>query len=460
MSLPRTPKNGIFIVVRRSIRGSSVPHDNDTVMKKTSCIIIMSIAFGAALALAAAPSPHVDLCQVNDAIGPVTARYMTKAIRMAVADTAECLIIQLDTPGGLDPSMRTVVKEIMTTDVPVVVYVSPAGSRAASAGAIITLAAHIAAMAPGTNIGAAHPVQLGAGGQIDSTMVEKITHDAAAYIRTIAEKRGRNVTWAERAVRESVSATETEALEKGIIDLICRDIPALLDSLDGRRVVLSTGEKTLHTKDATLKEIPMSLRERLLSTLSNPNIAYVLMLLGVYGLLFELSNPGAILPGVVGGICLILAFFAFQTLSVNYAGLLLILFAVILFIADIKMPTHGILTTGGVIAMVLGSTMLFEPPNALFRVSWAVIVPAVMVTVLFFAFAIGMGLRAQLRRPSTGMPDLIGQLGEARTAIAPKGTVFVAGEHWKAVANEPIPEGAIVRVVGVDRLVLTVEQVT
>lgn len=425
-------------------------------MSRTSYLIVVFMAFGVALAVAA--SPHVDLCQVSDAIGPVTAGYMTKAIRMAAEDHAECLIIQLDTPGGLDASMRTVVKEMMSTDVPVVVYVSPAGSRAASAGAFITLAAHIAAMAPGTNIGAAHPVQLGAGGQMDSTMAEKVTHDAAAYIRTIAEKRGRNVTWAEQAVRESVSATETEALHEGIIDLICRDVPALLDSLDGRRVALPIGEKTLHTKGATLKEIPMSLRERILSTLSDPNIAYVLMLLGVYGLLFELSNPGAILPGVVGGICLILAFFAFQTLSVNYAGLLLILFAVILFIADIKMPTHGILTTGGVIAMVLGSTMLFETPDALFRVSWAVIVPAVMITVLFFAFAIGMGLRAQLRRPFTGVLDLMGQIGEARTAIAPKGTVFVAGEYWRAVAHESIPEGAVIRVIGVDRLVLTVEE--
>lgn len=435
-----------------------VLYDSDTIMSRTPYLIVVSVAFGVALALAA--SPHVDLCQVNDAIGPVTAGYMTKAIRMAAEDQAECLIIQLDTPGGLDASMRTVVKEMMSADVPVVVYVSPAGSRAASAGAFITLAAHIAAMAPGTNIGAAHPVQLGAGGQMDSTMAEKVTHDAAAYIRTIAEKRGRNVTWAEQAVRESVSATETEALQEGIIDLICRDVPALLDSLDGRRVALSIGEKTLHTKGATIEEIPMSLRERILSTLSNPNIAYVLMLLGVYGLLFELSNPGAILPGVVGGICLILAFFAFQTLSVNYAGLLLILFAVILFVADIKMPTHGILTTGGVIAMVLGSTMLFETPDALFRVSWAVIVPAVMVTVLFFSFAIGMGLRAQFRRPFTGVPDLMGQIGEARTAIAPKGTVFVAGEYWRAVAHEPIPEGAVIRVIGVDRLVLTVEEVT
>jgi membrane-bound serine protease (ClpP class) len=385
---------------------------------------------------------------------------MANAIRTAETDHAECLIIQLDTPGGLDPSMRTVVKEILATDVPVVVYVSPAGSRAASAGAFITLAAHIAVMAPGTNIGAAHPVQLGAGGEMDSTMAEKVTHDAAAYIRTIAEKRGRNVTWAEQAVRESVSATETEALQLGIIDLVCRDIPALLDSLDGRRVTLPAGERMLHTKDATIKEIDMSVRERVLSVLSNPNIAYVLMLLGIYGLLFELSNPGAILPGVVGGICLILAFFAFQTLSVNYAGLLLILFAVILFIAEIKTPTYGVLTTGGIIAMVLGSTMLFETPGDLFRVSWSVIVPAVIVTVLFFVFAIGMGLRAQLRKPHTGVPNLMGQVGEARTAIDPKGTVFVGGEHWRAVAEKPIPEGAVIRVTEVDRLMLTVEQVT
>ena len=398
---------------------------------------------------------QVDVCKVEGVIGPVVSEFIVEAIHQAVADSAECLIIELDTPGGLDTSMRDIVKELMASEVPVVVYVSPSGSRAASAGAFVTLAAHVAAMAPGTNIGAAHPVAFG-GAKLDSTMVEKIANDAAAYIKTIAEKRGRNADWAEEAVRKSVSATEQEALELGVIDLVCPDVPALLDSLDGRRVVLASGERVLRTDGAVVKEISMGLRERVLSAISDPNIAYILMILGMYGLIFELSHPGAYLPGVVGGISLILAFFAFQTLSVNYAGILLILFAAILFIAEIMTPTYGVLTTGGVIAMVLGSTMLFDASAPFLKVSWGVILPAVAVTVLFFVFAIGMGLRAQRRKPSTGIPDLIGQVGEARTDIVGKGTVFISGEHWRAVSDDPIHAGERVRVVGMDHLVVKV----
>ncbi len=399
---------------------------------------------------------QVNVCKVEGVIGPVCSEFIVEAIREAVADSAICLIIELDTPGGLDTSMRDIIKEIMASEVPVVVYVSPSGSRAASAGAFVTLAAHVAAMAPGTNIGAAHPVAFG-GGKIDSTMVEKITNDAAAYIKTVAEKRGRNTDWAEKAVRKSVSATEKEALELGVIDLVCRDIPALLDSLDGRRVSLPSGERVLQTRNAVIKEISMGFRERVLSAISDPNIAYILMILGMYGLIFELSNPGAYFPGVVGGICLILAFFAFQTLSVNYAGVLLILFAVILFIAEIMTPTYGVLTAGGAIAMVLGSTMLFDDASVPFlKVSWTVILPVVAATVLFFLFAVGMGLKAQRRKSSTGIPDLIGRVGEARTDIVGKGTVFISGEHWRAVSDEPIKAGEHVRVVSMDHLVVKV----
>lgn len=398
---------------------------------------------------------QVDVCKVEGVIGPVCSEFIVEAVHQAVADSAVCLIIELDTPGGLDTSMRDIVKELMASEVPVVVYVSPSGSRAASAGVFVTLAAHVAAMAPGTNIGAAHPVAFG-GGKIDSTMVEKITNDAAAYIKTIAEKRGRNTDWAEEAVRKSVSATEKEALESGVIDLVCRDMPALLDSLDGRRVSLPSGERVLQTRGAVVKEISMGLRERVLSAISDPNIAYILMILGMYGLIFELSHPGAYLPGVVGGICLILAFFAFQTLSVNYAGVLLIMFAAILFIAEVLTPTYGVLATGGVIAMVLGSTMLFDASAPFLKVSWTVILPAVAATALFFLFAVGMGLKAQRRKSSTGIPDLIGRVGEARTDIVEKGTVFISGEHWRAVSDEPIKAGERVRVVGMDHLVVKV----
>jgi membrane-bound serine protease (ClpP class) len=398
---------------------------------------------------------QVDVCRIEGVIGPVCSEFIVEAIQQAVADSAVCLVIELDTPGGLDTSMRIIIKELMASEVPVVVYVSPSGSRAASAGVFMTIAAHVAAMAPGTNIGAAHPVALG-GGKMDSTMVEKITNDAAAYIRTIAEKRGRNADWAEDAVRNSVSATEKEALELGVIDLVCRDVPALLDSLDGRRVSLPSGERVLQTSEAVVNEISMGLRERVLSAIADPNIAYILMILGIYGIIFEMSHPGAYLPGVVGGICLILAFFAFQTLSVNYAGVLLILFAVILFIAEILTPTYGVLATGGVIAMVLGSTMLFDASVPFLKVSWTVILPAVITTTLFFLFAVGMGLKAQRRRSSTGIPDLIGRVGVARTDIIEKGTVFISGEHWCAVSDEPVRAGERVRVVSIDHLVVKV----
>ena len=418
-------------------------------------MVLVALLGGLWAILDPAFSVQVNVCRLEGVIGPVCSEFIVEAIHQAVADSAVCLIIELDTPGGLDTSMRDIIKELMVSEVPVVVYVSPSGSRAASAGVFVTLAAHVAAMAPGTNIGAAHPVAFG-GGKMDSTMVEKITNDAAAYIMTIAEKRGRNADWAEKAVRISVSATEKEALELGVIDLVCRDVPALLDSLDGRRVSLPSGERVLQTREAVVKEISMGFRERVLSAISDPNIAYILMILGIYGIIFEMSHPGAYLPGVVGGICLILAFFAFQTLSVNYAGVLLILFAVILFIAEILTPTYGVLATGGVIAMVLGSTMLFDASVPFLKVSWTVILPAVAATALFFLFAVGMGLKAQRRKSFTGIPDLIGRVGEARTDIVGKGTVFISGEHWRAVSDEPIKAGERVRVVSMDHLVVKV----
>jgi membrane-bound serine protease (ClpP class) len=399
----------------------------------------------------------VELYRLSGVINPASARYLVRAMERAEAESLQCLIIEFDTPGGLDPSMRMIIKRMLTAEVPIVVYVAPSGSRAASAGAFITIAAHVAAMAPGTNIGAAHPVALGSG--MDSTTAEKVANDAAAYIKSLAEKRGRNVEWAEQAVRKSVSATEKEAKTLGIIDFVCEDVEALLDSLNGRSVALPSGEVTLKTKGAHVTEREMGWRDRFLTTLSDPNIAYILMILGFYGLIFELSNPGAVLPGVVGGICIILAFFAFQTLSVNYAGLMLILFALLLFLADVLSPTHGILTTGGVIAMALGSTMLFESSDPFIKLSWTVIIPAVVTTALFFTFAIGMGLRAQKRKPTGGMDTMIGQVGEARTVIEKDGIVFVNGEHWKAASEIPIAQGEQVRVIGVERSVLRVEKV-
>ena len=348
--------------------------------------LFVSLFFLAALVLgfggpSSAQEKQVNVIKIHDVITPAIADYITKAIEQANKERVQCLIIQLDTPGGLDLSMRDIMKEIMSSEVPIVVYVSPSGARAASAGALITLAADIGAMAPGTNIGAAHPVAMG--GKMDRTMTEKVTNDAVAYVKSIAEKRGRNAKVAERMVTDSISITETEALKQKVIDLIAKDMHDLLEKLDGRKVERPRGKITLETKGAKVVEFQMGWREKFLATISNPNISYILMMIGLVGLYFELAHPGVIFPGVIGGICLILAFFAFRTLPVNYAGILLILLGVFLFIAEIKIASYGLLSVGGVVCLALGSIMLFEAPVPYLRASLAVIIPTVIVTAGF-----------------------------------------------------------------------------
>ena len=401
--------------------------------------------------------PRVLVATYEGVINPVAAEFMTQVISDAAREQAQALIIQLDTPGGLDTSMRLIVKEISASEIPVIVYVAPTGARAASAGVFITLSAHIAAMAPGTNIGAAHPVAMG-GGEMDKEMKKKVENDAAAYIKSLAEKRGRNVEWAEEAVRQSVSATEGEALKLRVIDLIAEDLTALLASVHGREVETPKGKQALKTKDATLKFIPMSTRLKILNALSDPNIAYILMMLGIYGLIFELSNPGAILPGVVGAICLILAFYAFQTLPINYAGLLLILLGIILFVAEIKVPSYGMLTVGGIVAMALGSLMLVKTDIPYMQISYLVIIPSVMATALFFALVVGMAWRAHRHRPMTGMEGLIGLIGVAKTDVSPRGQVLLQGELWEADSTDRIQAGEDVEVTGIDGLKLHIRR--
>lgn len=396
----------------------------------------------------------VNLVTMDGPIGPISASIIIKAIDQSVVDSAEALVIELNTPGGLDEPMRDIITEILNSEVPVIVYVSPAGSRAASAGAFITLSAHIAAMAPGTNIGAAHPVFAGA--QVDSVMKEKATHDAAAYIKSIATKRGRNAEWAEKAVRESISETEYDALKLGVIDLVANDVRGLLDECDGKKVPLPSGEKILNTKGIAVQRINISLRDRILEVISNPNIAYLLYAIGMLGIFFEFSNPGAIYPGIVGAISLILAFFAFQTLPINYAGLLLMILALIFFILEVKVTSYGALTIGGIISMLLGSLMLIESPAPYMRVSLSIIIVVVAATALFFIFAVGMGLRAQRRKTTTGDKGMVGMTGVARTKLDPEGSVFVHGEIWKAVADETIKKGEKIKVVGVEDLTLKV----
>jgi membrane-bound serine protease (ClpP class) len=423
--------------------------------------VVAGLALAAALALpAAARAATVSTLALDTVITPIAVRLVSTAIERAKAEGATALVIQLDTPGGLERSMRSIVRDMLNAPIPVVVYVSPTGARAASAGAFITLAAHVAAMAPATNIGAAHPVAAG-GSQIDKESMKKVENDAAAFIRTIALERGRNVEWAEKAVRQSVSATEREALKLGIIDLVADSLPDLLAKIDGRQVKTSAGPVTLQTRNAVVKPIDVGWRDRFLNLITDPNIAYILLMLGMLGLFFELANPGVILPGIIGGISLILAFFAFQSLPINYAGLLLILFGIVLLIAEIKVVSHGVLTIGGVIAILLGSLMLVNTPEMPLRVSWTVIVPVVAATAGIFVFAVSAGIRAQMRRPTTGSEGLVGEVGVVRAALEPEGQVFVRGEIWRAVAEgDPIPVGERVRIVGVDSLTLRVTRLT
>jgi membrane-bound serine protease (ClpP class) len=421
-------------------------------------LAILALLLLFAPVVAAVPSVHV--ITVDATINPATADFIHEAIDRATAEGAACLVIRLNTPGGLLKSTRTIVSDILSARVPVVVYVAPSGAQSASAGAFITLAAHIAAMAPGTNIGAAHPVGM-QGSEPDSIMNEKATNDAAAFIRTISEQRNRNVRWAEDAVRKSIAITEREALRDTVIDLVAASVADLLEKIDGRAVTLNGTPHVLHTAGAEVRDVAMDWKHRLLDILSDPNIAYIFFLLGLYGLFFELYNPGAILPGIVGGIALILAFYSLHTLPVNYAGAALILFGIILFIVEIKVTSYGLLTVGGIIALLLGSIMLIdaESPLEIAAVSWSVIIPAVCATAAFFLFAIGMGIRAQRRKPVTGQEGMIGERGEAVSALQPEGQVRVHGEIWTAVSLEgTLPPGTRIKVEAVHGLSLAVRK--
>jgi membrane-bound serine protease (ClpP class) len=406
-----------------------------------------------------AQSYKVVVITLDGAINPAAADYIHYGIEQAVKRNAECLILKLNTPGGLLESTRNIVSDILQSPVPVVVYVDPPGSRAASAGVFITLSAHIAAMAPGTNIGAAHPVSLQ--GKMDSTMTEKVTNDAAAFIRSISKQRNRNLKWAENAVRKSVSITETEALKLNVIDLIAKNTNDLLDKINGRKIQTVSGVSILHTKDAKIVNVDMSFQQKLLSILSDPNIAYILLMLGFYGLLFELYNPGSIFPGVIGVISLVLAFYSMHTLPINYAGLALIIFGIILFILEIKIISHGLLTIGGVICLILGSIMLIKTDSAfeVFHISWQIIAAVVVITILFFTFVIGLGIKAQIRKPTTGKEGLINETGEAISDLDPSGQVKVHGEIWRAVSIEgKILKGSKIIVAEVSNLLLKIKK--
>lgn len=403
-------------------------------------------------------SNGVVLLKIKSAITPSILSVITKCLEYTENKNAEVLILQLDTPGGLLETTRDIVQKIFQSKVPVVVWVGPSGARAASAGVFITLSAHIAALAPGTNIGAAHPV--GLGGRSDSSVMnDKIVNDASAFIRSIAKKRNRNVDWAERSVRESASATETEALEKGLIDLIAPDIDSLLRGIDGREIETSSGKRTLNIRNKKIEEFKISWRDRLLNSISDPNIAYILLMLGIYGIFFELYNPGSIFPGVIGAICLILAIYSLQMLPINIAGIALIVLAIILFLLEIKIVSYGLLTIGGIIAFFLGSILLIESPNEFMRISLSVILTIVVTTFLFFTFVITLGIKAQFRTKKLGFEEMIGQVGIVIEKINPtkKGKIKVMGEIWNAISDREIEVGQHVVIHKADTFTLFVK---
>ena len=424
-------------------------------MKYWLCVLAAGVMSAWA---APARSTTVDLIRIDGAIGPATAGYIERATKVAGDRQAECLVIQLDTPGGLLESTKAIVQAFYRSPVPVVVYVAPSGANAGSAGVFITLAADVAAMAPNTSIGAAHPVELGGFGSSESkpddVMTKKLENFAASYIEAIADKRHRNVEWAKSAVKESASITAEKALELKVIDLIAPNLPDLLKQIDGRKA----GDRVLHTNGADIVEVPMIAREHVFQLLWRPEVMFVLMLIAIYGIIGELSNPGAILPGVAGGIALILALYMGSVLPISIAGVALILLAVVLFIVDVFAVTHGVLTAGGIAAFFLGALLLFEGAGPGFHLSMVTIVPATVITAVFFIFVVGAGLRAQRLPVRAGRETMLGRVVPAVTRIdANGGKLFVEGEYWNARSDTPIEEGGAVEIVGIKGLTLTVK---
>ena len=403
------------------------------------------------------PAQKLVSLVIDGSINPASASFIERGLKKAIKDSARGLLIQLNTPGGLLKSTRVIVGAILDAPVPVIVYVAPGGAHAGSAGVFITMAAHVAAMAPGTNIGAAHPVSQGG---MDTTMNEKATNDAAAFVRTIAEKRNRNGVWAEEAVRKSVSLTGSEAVQNNVVDLLATDTRQLLLDIDGKTIETSSGTVTLQTKNITIEPLEMTLAEKILNILSDPNLAYILLMLGFYGLLFELYNPGAMFPGIMGVLCPILGLYAMHALPINYAGLALIIFGIILFLLEIKITSYGLLTIGGLLSLLLGSLMLIreDPVFPLLKLSSAVIIATTGMTALFFLFIIGAGLKAQRAKPVTGLEGFLGETGIVLQALDPSGTVHVHGEIWQAESlSGKIEAGRKIRIISMKNFRLTVE---
>jgi membrane-bound serine protease (ClpP class) len=418
-------------------------------------VLIGLVAIGSRHAIAA---DHLNLVSLQDSINPGTKDFLERAIKVSAEDQAECLMVLLDTPGGLMTTMRSMVQAIMNAPLPVVVYVYPSGAQAASAGVLITIAADYAAMAPGTNIGAAHPVS-GTGEDIPKTMNEKVMNDFLAFSRSVASERGRNADWVAKAIRESASITAAEAVTNNVIDAVATDIDDLINQIDGYHVERKGFSKVLQVKGLARRTLTPEWQDQILRVIGDPSIAYLLLMIGLAGLYFELSHPGTIFPGVIGGISLVAAAYALQKLPVNYAGFLFILLAVVFFILEIKVTSYGLLSLAGVLSLVVGSLMLFRVPGEIGRLSLSVLVPTVGVISAFFVTVATLAFRAQIRKPTTGKEGLVGTVGETRTDLNPEGKIFVEGELWNAYADEPIPRGTKVRVMEIEDLKLKVQRI-
>jgi membrane-bound serine protease (ClpP class) len=429
-------------------------------MKRIKLLPVVLLVLALVGIAAAATAPRaVYVLRAVGSVNPGLAEFIAAGLRQAEQENAEALVIELDTPGGLDTSMRQIVQTISNAKVPVIVYVYPRGARAASAGVFITLAANVAAMAPGTNIGAAHPVSIGMG-KVDKTMEKKLLNDMVAYGRSLAGERGRNADWMEKAVRQSVSIPASEAVKLKVVDLMADNLEDLLTKINGRQVEVGGKQLVLHTTGVPVREIAEGLRFRLLKYIADPNIAFILMMIGLAGLYFEIAHPGVVLPGVVGSICLLLAFFAFQTLPINYIGVLLIFLAFVFFILEFKITSYGLLSVAGVVSLFFGAIMLFRGGEEEgVAISWGVLIPTVITISLFFIVVAGIVFRSHLQRSITGTAGMVGERGVAYTALNPEGQVFVHGEYWHAESTEPVAAGEPVEVLQVVELKLLVRRV-
>jgi membrane-bound serine protease (ClpP class) len=427
-------------------------------MKRLKTIIPVFVLLLLAAGAAGAVAPRaIYVLRAVGSINPGLAEFIVEGIRVAERENAEALVLELDTPGGLDTSMRQIVQAISNAKVPVLVYVYPKGARAASAGVFITMAANVAAMAPGTNIGAAHPVSIGMG-KTDKTMDKKVVNDMVAYGRSLAGERGRNADWMEKAVRQSVSIPASDALKLKVVDVIADNLEDLLTKINGWKVQVGGKPLVLRTAGVTVKEIPEGLRFRVLKYIADPNIAFILMMIGLAGIYFEFAHPGVVLPGVIGAICLLLAFFAFQTLPINYIGVLLIVLAFIFFILEFSIISYGLLSVAGLVSLFLGGMMLFRGGEGGMDISWGVLIPTVAIVSLFFILVARIVFRSHLVRPMTGSAGMVGKRGVAYTPLNPEGQVFVHGEYWQAVSDEPIAQGEAVVVLEVADLKVRVRR--